>query len=309
MWCSLLQPSWTTLNFNPSCINQRGNAPPHSKESNIVSLQILKRYGVVLTVGLLELALLAVPIAVSGATRAKPLLPTQQIVTSSDKYINAIRTYFFCQTAKCKKAVTTAKAAADTAIGGIKSEITLMKADAVPASQAAIVAKYKVDAKALIAAYTAFPKKTDADSVANNIGIIYYQSSNLGSDDYLLGCAQTKTSVIFKEWSVGVVGVAYAMQVDTQAETTTAPASTILSANKSLVAEAASMKSDANGPNKKFNALVVQFAASQALDSRDSILILEGKGKSVTRADLKALATKLTAEFKTLSTLQNELAK
>jgi hypothetical protein len=69
------------------------------------------------------------------------------------------------------------------------------------------------------------------------------------------------------------------------------------------------MKSDANGPNKKFNALVVQFAASQALDSRDSILILEGKGKSVTRADLKALATKLTAEFKTLSTLQNRLAK
>jgi hypothetical protein len=69
------------------------------------------------------------------------------------------------------------------------------------------------------------------------------------------------------------------------------------------------MISDANGPNAQFNALVVQFATTQALDSRDSLLILEGKGKSVTRADLKALATKLTSEFKSLSALQNKLAK
>jgi hypothetical protein len=274
-----------------------------------VSPQILKRYGVVLTVGLLELALLAVPTALSGAAQAKPVLPTKQIVTSSDKYINTIRTYFFCQTAKCKKAASSHKAAADTAISGIKFEIKLMKADAVPASQAAIVSKYQVDAGALIAAYAAYPKKTNADDVANNIGIIYYQSSNLGSDDYLLGCAQTKSPVNFKVWSVGVVGVAYAMQVDTQAETTTAPATTILYANQSLLAEATSMISDANGPNARFNALVVQFATTQALDSRDSLLILEGKGKSVTRADLKALATKLTSEFKSLSALQNKLAK
>jgi hypothetical protein len=309
MWCGAVRPSWTTLNFNPSRTKERSNDPPHSKESNIVSLQILKRYGAVLTVGLLELAVLAVPTALSGAAQTKPVLPTKQIVTSSDKYINAIRTYFFCQTTKCKKAAASHKAAADTAISGIKSEIKLMKADAVPTSQVALVAKYKVDAGALIAAYVAYPKKTSADELSNNIGIIYYQSSNLGSDDYLLGCAQTKSSVIFKEWSVGVVGVAYAMQVDTQAETTTAPASTILSANESLLAEATSMISDANGPNAQFNALVVQFATTQALDSRDSLLILEGKGKSVTRADLKALATKLTSEFKSLSALQNKLAK
>ena len=152
-----------------------------------MSLQILKRYGVVLTVGLLELALLAVPTAVSGAAQAKPVLPTKKIVTSSDQYINAIRTYFFCQTAKCKKAASSHKAAADTAISGIKSEIKLMKADAVPTSQATIVAKYKVDAKALIAAYTAYPKKTDADNVANNIGIIFYQSSNLRSEERRVG--------------------------------------------------------------------------------------------------------------------------
>jgi hypothetical protein len=273
-----------------------------------MSFKVITRNCARFFIGLLAVALVAVPVTESGAAQSKPLLPTKAIVTGSDKDIGAIRTFFFCQTAACKKSKTANKAAADAALSDIEADIKLMKADAVPASQLAIIVKYQVDAKALIGAYTAYPKHTDADSVANNVGIIYYQTSNLGSDDYLLGCAQTKTAVVFKEWSVGVVGVAYAMQVDTQAETSTAPASTILSANESLLAEAASMKIHANGPSATFNKLLIQFADTQAIDSHDTILIIDGKGKSITKADLTNLAKKLTSEFKALSTLQNKLA-
>lgn len=273
-----------------------------------MSFKALTRYSARFIIGLMAVALVAVPITESGAAQSKSVLPTKAIVIGSNKDLNAIRTFFFCQTAACKKSKATSKAAADAALSDIEADIKLMKADAVPASQLAIIVKYEVDAKALIGAYTAYPKHTDADDEANNIGIIYYQTSNLGSDDYLLGCAQTKTTVAFKEWSVGVVGVAYAMQVDTQAETSTAPASTILSANKSLLAEAASMKNDANGPNAKFNKLLIQFANTQAIDSHDTILIISGKGKSITKTDLTDLAKKLTSEFKVLSALQNKLA-
>jgi hypothetical protein len=68
------------------------------------------------------------------------------------------------------------------------------------------------------------------------------------------------------------------------------------------------MKNDANGPNAKFNKLLIQFADTQAIDSHDTILIIDGKGKSITKTDLTNLANKLTSEFKALSKLQNKLA-
>ena len=274
-----------------------------------MSNRILQRTFVVLSAAIVGLTMFAVASSVSGAAQSRALLPTKQIVISSDKDLSAIRTFFFCQTAKCKKSSSTNKVAAASALSDIKSEIKLMKADSVPQSQAAIVAKYQVDATALIEAFTAYPKQPSADDVSNNIGIIYYQTSNLGSDDYLLGCAQTKTTVIFKNWSVGVVAVAYAMQVDTRAVTTSTPPATIKAVNQSLLAEAVSMRSDANGPNAAFNRLLVQFSSTQALDSYDSLLILSGRGKSLTIADMKALASKLSSQFKLLSTMQNKLAK
>jgi hypothetical protein len=273
-----------------------------------VSLQIIKRGLSIVVAGSLGFALFTLSAGVSGAASAKAPLPVKKIVTQSDEDINAIRTFFFCQTSKCKKVSTQNKAAALAGLGDLKSEVGTMQADAVPSSEAAIVAKYENDATALIKALNNYAKQKSADDVANNIGIIYYQSSNIGSDDYLIGCIATKTPVSFKAWSVGVVGVAYAMQVDTQAETSSASAATITSVNRSLLTEAASMRSDANGPNVTFNNMVVQFALNQTTDSRDSLLILANKAGSLTAADLKALATKLTAEFKAIAALQNKLA-
>lgn len=263
----------------------------------------------VIGAGLLGLTSLTLSASPSGAAEAKSKLPTASIVTKSDADINAIRTYFFCQTAACKKSLKANSAAATAGLNDLRSEIATIKADAVPSSEKKVVAKYVTDASALISAFQDYPKQSDADDQANNIGIIYYQSSNLGSDSYLLGCISTKAKVSFKVWSVGVVGVAYAMQVDTEAETTTAPATTIVAANESLLVEAASLKSDANGPSTKFNKLIVQFAKTQIVDSKDSLLILDGKGKSVKPATLKALSAKLTAEFEVIAKLQNKLAK
>lgn len=273
-----------------------------------MSLHIIRRGLSIVVAGSFGFALFILPTGVSGAATTKAPLPVKRIVTKSDNDINAIRTYFFCQTSKCKKVSSQNKAAAQAGLDDLRSEMKQMKADAVPSSEAAIVAKYETDATALINAFNEYPKQKSADDVANNIGIIYYQSSNIGSDDYLIGCISTKTPVSFRTWSVGVVGVAYAMQVDTQAETSTASPTTIASVNRSLLTEAASMKSDANGPNVTFNNMIVQFAQTQATDSRDSLLILENKAGSLTAADLKALATKLTAEFKEIAALQNKLA-
>ena len=297
---------WVEAHYiSPNAV--RNNLTP-TQGFSIVSFLKFRRHSITLTLGLLTVAAFALPPSTAGAAQSNKPLPAKKIVTKSDKDINAIRTYFFCQTAKCKKAASANETTALSALADLKTEMKIMKSDAVPTSEAAIVAKYQVDTKALVAAFTNYPKETASDAVANNIGIIYYQTSNIGSDDYLLGCASTKTPVSFKTWSVGVVGVAYAMQVATQAETATAPASTIASANESLLAEAASMKSDANGPNAAFNKLLVQFAATQALDSRDSLLVLENKAGTITPAVLKALSTKLSAEFKKIAAEQNKLA-
>lgn len=273
-----------------------------------MSFTALSRTSARITTGLMALTLVTLPATHAGATQSKPLLPTKAIVTGSNTDLGAIRTFFFCQTAACKKTKKADKVLADAGVSDIKADIKLMKVDTVPANQTAIVTKYETDATALIDAYTEYPKQPDGDDETNNLGIVYYQTSNLGSDIYLLECAQTKAAVVFKQWSVGVVGVAYAMQVDTQSETSTAPATTILSANRSLLAEAASMKNDANGPNAKFNKMLIAFANTQTTDSKDSILILEGHGKSIKKSVLTKLANKLTSEFKALSTLQNKLA-
>jgi hypothetical protein len=274
-----------------------------------VSRTLTHRIALALCATALGATALTLPAVPSGAAQGATVLPVKAVVTKSDADIDAIRTFFFCQTSTCKKSLKGNSAAAAAALKDIEGEIKLMKSDKVPSPEKAIVAKYVVDASALVKAFKEYPVQSSADDQSNNIGIIYYQSSNVGSDTYVLGCIHSKTAVGFKVWSVGVVGVAYAMQVDTQAETATAPATTIISANESLLAEAQSMESDANGPNANFNKLVVQFAKTQIKDSRDSLLYMSSKGKAVKGSTLKALAASLSTQFKTIAALQNKLAK
>jgi hypothetical protein len=263
---------------------------------------------VVLTIGVVQLGLLAVPTAFSSASTPKAL-PTKSIDAGTTTYLDQIRQYFFCQTAKCKKDVTANKAKELSAVAAIDAYLKLMKNDSVPSPQSKIVHKYRVDARALIAAVNLYPKQKNADDEAQNAGIIYYQSANVGSDSYLLSAAATKVQPSFKQWSVGVVAVVYAMQVDTQAESSKASTATDISANRSLLLEAASLQSDTDGPNAAFNSLLQEFGSTQIKESAASILILEGKKSATTQAELATLASSLSTQFTKIVSTQNKLAK
>jgi hypothetical protein len=273
-----------------------------------VSTQFLKRTLVVLSIILAQLAFLLAPSAVTAATTAKAL-PTKAIVTATSTYLNQIRQYFFCQTAKCKKEVAANKALEKGAVAALNSDLKLMKDDSVPSSMTRITHKYEADAVALLSAVDRYPKQKSAFDEAQNAGIIYYQSANVGSDAYVLDTILLKATVNFKQWSVGVVGVVYAMQVDTRAESAKASTATVISANRSLLLEARSLRSDANGPNATFNTMLVKFAITQIKESNLSILALTGKKTSTTPARLATLATSLSAQFTKIVNMQNKLAK
>ena len=273
-----------------------------------MSISFLKRTLVVLTIGVVQLTLVGAPAAISSGSTPKAL-PTKTIVIGTNTFINQIRQYFFCQTSKCKKDTSANMAKALGAVAGLDAYLKLMKNDSIPSSESKPARKYGVDVRALIGAVHLYPKQKNPDDEAQNAGIIYYQSANVGSDSYLLDAAVTKARVSFTQWSVGVVGVVYAMQVDTQAESSKATTATDISANQSLLLEAASLRSDANGPNAAFNALLVTFAATQLKESKLSILILEGKKSATTRAELATLATSLSSQFSKIVSMQNKLAK
>jgi hypothetical protein len=263
---------------------------------------------VVLSIGAVQLALVAAPATISSGSTPKAL-PTKAIVIGTNTFINQIRQYFFCQTSKCKEEAGANKAKALSAVAGLDAYLKLMKTDPIPSSESKLAHKYGVDVQALINAVHIYPKQKSPDDEAQNAGIIYYQSANVGSDSYLLDAAATKARVRFAQWSVGVVGVVYAMQVDTQAESSKATTATDISANQSLLLEAASLRSDANGPNAAFNTLLVTFASTQIRESQLSILTLEGKRSATTKAELATLATSLSAQFSKIVSTQNKLAK
>jgi hypothetical protein len=263
---------------------------------------------VVLAVGLAQLALVGAPTTIASASTSKAL-PTKAIVIGTNTYINQIRQYFFCQTTQCKKETAANKAKALSAVTGLGAYLKLLKNDSIPPSESKLARKYVDDVQALINAVHLYPKQKNPDDEAQNAGIIYYQSANVGSDSYLLDAAVTKAPVSFKQWSVGVVGVVYAMQVDTQAESSKAPTATDVSANRSLLLEAASLRSDANGPNAAFNALLVTFASTQTKESKLSIIALGGKKSATTETELATLASSLSAQFSKIVSMQNKLAK
>jgi len=58
---------------------------------------------------------LTLPAVPSGAAQGATVLPVKAVVTKSDADIDAIRTFFFCQTSTCKKSLKGNSAAAAAA--------------------------------------------------------------------------------------------------------------------------------------------------------------------------------------------------
>ena len=256
-----------------------------------------------------SLSLAAATLAAAPAGATSTTLPASAIAANSTSAVLAIRAYLFCDSKACKSERAKEKASAQAGEETITRDVTEMKHDRIPTAEATIVTKYIRDADGLVSTANIYPKLTSAAEQGNAIGVIYYESANVAADAYLLKCAATGTPVAFAKWSVGFAGVIYAMQVATQEQTSTSSASVDANAQTLLLAEAASLRSDADGPSQAFNALLVQFAATQTAASNSALALLEHKAAKGTRAKVAALAKQLDTRYSALVALEKRLDK
>jgi hypothetical protein len=264
----------------------------------------LARVGAVLIMGL---SACVVPLQAGAATSSSP---TQEIIAHGYASVDAVRLYFFCSTAACKKDQTANAQKASTAMSYLEGEALALKPSKAPTSQRPAMKKLVSDIKSLYKVFKDYLTQTSSTEVERNTGIIYYESANVGSDIYLLSSAVNRTKVAFNDWVVGAVAVLYSMQVDTQLlSAKTATGDTIVAANEDLIQNAVALKKDANGPNKEFNSLLVDFATTQTKVSNAEDAILYKKKSTVTNKELKALIASLSAQYTKIVDLEKSLAK
>ncbi len=245
-----------------------------------------------------------------AASAATPESPLKSIVKNADTYVNNLRGYFFCETKTCKAKRSSEKTAAAVGMKDLKAEAKSIESSTVASSQKPTVHKFVLDVTSLENAYQAYDKKSSAESIAQNTGLIYYESANVGSDAYLLSCGVNSAKVSYAPWSVGAVAVLYAMQLDTETlDAKTSSAAVDIYASDNLEAEATALRADANGPSAKFNGLLVTFSKIQLEVSSSEILILQNKKAPLSNAKLSVLTAQLGSTFKEIADLQNTLAK
>jgi hypothetical protein len=244
------------------------------------------------------------------ASAATSSSPVQEIIANGFASVNAIRSFFFCETAACKKDKSKAATAAGKAISYLEGEAVALQPSTAPSAQRPIMKKFIDDVKSLSKVYAVYASETTANDIARNTGIVYYESANVGSDIYLLTSAVHASKVLFGDWDVGAVAVLYAMQIDSQVESAkTSSALTDVAANLDLEQDAVALTKDANGPNAQFNELLISFAKEQTTVSKAQNDVLERKKTSLTTAELKSDISTLGAEFSKIVNLQKTLAK
>jgi len=262
------------------------------------------RVSAVLAVGLCASV---APLQADAATSSSP---TQEILAHGYASVDAVRLYFFCSTAACKKDETANARKASTAMSYLEGEALALEPSKAPLSQRPAMKKLVTDIKSLYKVFKDYLTQTSSTEVERNTGVIYYESANVGSDIYLLTCAVHKTKVAFKDWAVGAVAVLYSMQVDTQLlSAKTATGDTIVAANDDLIQNAVALKKDANGPSAEFNSLLVTFATTQTKVSEAENAILYKKKSTITNKELKALIASLSAQYTKIVDLEKSLAK
>jgi hypothetical protein len=246
----------------------------------------------------------------SAASAAKSSSPTQQIISNGYSSINTIRSFFFCETAACKKDKKATATSAAVAMNYLEGEASALKPSNAPKSQRPILKKFIDDVTTLAKVYSVYSTETTSTEIATNTGVLYYVSANVGSDIYLLTSAVAASKVIFADWGVGAVAVLYTMQVDNQVLTSKkSNAATDIGAINDLEQDAVALRKDANGPSEHFNALLVTFANAQVEVCKAERDILEKKKSSLTNAQLKADISKIAVQFAKIVDLQKTLSK
>jgi hypothetical protein len=258
---------------------------------------------------LASILLLVSTSALPAVAANEPTQAASALIANSTSIAAKVRKAFFCETSSCNRDRTALVSAAASALKSLGSGLPEVAVATFPSKLNPIVQKFALDASSLIAAFKLISKAKGKLEAASIIGIMSYETANVQSDSYVFQTLKAGRALNFRLWGVGVVAVMHALLVDNQTLSANPnSASTAFSVDQNQLLEAQSLKSDANGPQASFNALLVEFANNQIRMSQDLINYLNGKGGRMTNSQVSALGNKLASEYANIGLVQNRLA-
>ncbi len=245
----------------------------------------------------------------SGATVATPHI-VANVLGNTNNYLTSLRTFFLCNSAKCK-------AQRSTLLTSARSAMTKLSAQAAAASRAQVPAKYRdslrlfvSDTRLLATSYHEYFTTPSTVTLSGDVGNIFYLTSDIGSDVNVLRAAERNGALSFNLWVEGEAATLVAMQTDASAlQSSTATTSIGIYANELLEKACDAMLAHAHGPNRTFNAQLATFARDQKRISQSEILFLRGKKAPMTEAQVASLNVKVSAEFAALIKSETALVK
>lgn len=245
-----------------------------------------------------------------ATTTAAPQSIMVSILGNTDGYLTSIRTFFLCNTAKCKSQRA-------TLLKGAQASMTKLSAQSATAAKASVQQKYRStlhlfvgDVRLLATSYHVYFTTTSTVTLSGDVGNIFYLTSDIGSDVNVLRAAERKTVASFNLWAEGEAATLVAMQTDASAlQSSTATTLIGIYANQLLEQECSSMIAHANGPNKSFNSQLTTFAHNQMRISQSEILFLQGKKAPMTEARVASLNVTVSAQFAALIKSETALVK
>ena len=255
--------------------------------------------------------LVAASLVAAVAPMADASTPTtlSSLVANADKDVTAIRQFYFCQTVGCRAAKTAQSAAA---LAGTKNLETLAKAASsmvLASDLQSALTNFRIDVTRLTNAIGDISSQTSNTTKTIVVGIVYYESAYVQTDVYVLAQKSAHRSVRFKEWGIGVVAATQTLQVDIQLETPKATTGELIACNQGLELIAQGIRAHLNSPAPVFNAKLRSLAQVLTTYSAQAINLLKVQGTPAQRSALAATLKSFFAQFQSVTTLQNQLAK
>lgn len=264
----------------------------------------VKKYSVVLLVAMLTL----VPgLTSAGAATSSSSLLT--LIAAADKDVTAIREFYFCETNNCRSQKTLQSAMALAGANDLARRLKTTSTIAATPAERALLRTFTTDGNTLLTGIAGINSQTTMIAKTVVAGIVYFESSYVTNDTYVLLSAVNHSRVSFKKWSVGLVGATQTMQVIIQLETPKASTSELLAANQGLILIAQNLLTHANSPFKDFNAKLTEMATSLKTYSIDEVKVINSKVPGGRKTMITAELKKFFNEYQALIALQNQLAK
>ncbi len=254
---------------------------------------------------LVAVTIAAVPSASAGASSTVAL---SRLVANANKDVTAIRQYYFCETTSCK---TTKSTQSKAALAGTKNLQSLTQA----AGSMVVINKlkgalknFRADAVEMTNAIGEISSQTTNTTKTIVVGIVYFASSYLQTDLYVLARQSSHQSVKFKEWSTGIVAATQTLQIDIELETPKATTNELIACNEGLELIAQNMEAHLNSPSPVFNIEVQRMSQLLHDYSANAIHSFKVKATPAQRSALAASLKSFFAKFQSVTALENQLA-